>query len=97
MKCTVRYSKQARQDLQSIKQWSVKAFGAAQAIAYLADIRQKMELLREFAGMARRADHIRQGLYSIPSGSHVIFLRFADGEIRVIRILHASMDAECWV
>ena len=97
MNLKVKYSALARQDVAAIKAWTFRTFGAAQAKHYVRQLQQTMELIAENPGLARKADSIAAELFRTESGSHVFYFRFAEGSIKVMRVLHGRQDAGNWL
>ncbi len=97
MKLRVKYSALARKDVLSIKTWTFRTFGSAQSKHYVRQIQQSMDLIVENPGLARPADHIALGLFRVETGSHVIYFRFADKSINIMRVLHGRQDAGNWL
>lgn len=97
MKLKVKYSALARKDVQSIKTWTFRNFGPAKAKHYVRQIQQSMDLVVENPGLARSADHLEPGLQRIESGSHVIYFRFTETSINIMRVLHGRQDADNWL
>lgn len=89
----VEYSAEARRDLLAIRRWSVKNFGAKQTNAYLAHLHETLQLVSEFRGLALDASEIAPGLARVILRSHVAFVsKDAETSLKVVRILHASLD-----
>jgi len=71
--------------------------GKAQRNAYLKQFDDSFWLLAENPDIGKTCDEIRAGYRKFPQGSHVIFYQqTGNQQIRVIRILHKSMDVS-WV
>jgi toxin ParE1/3/4 len=97
VKLKVKYSALARKDVLSIKTWTYRTFGSAQAKQYIGQIQQSLDLIAENPGLARPADHVALGLFRVESGSHVIYFRFAEASINIVRVLHGRQDASNWL
>jgi toxin ParE1/3/4 len=87
-------SKRAEQDLTVIWNFSVDRWGETQADDYLKTLHAAIQLLVENPQMGKSRDAIRTGYRSFHQGRHLIFYRPYDDGIRVIRILHQSMEVE---
>ena len=64
------------------------------ADAYLRDLDQAMQLVREFPDMGSDCSDVRKGYRRIRSGSHLIYCISRGTEIYVMRILHERQDAK---
>ena len=85
-------SEAADEDLEEIFDYTEKHFGFAQAEKYLLEIEERLQQLCISPELGKRRDEIREGLYSFPKDSHIIFYRIADDHLRIVRILHGSKD-----
>jgi toxin ParE1/3/4 len=91
---TAGFSTRAKADLLSIGAYTLKTWGAAQAVRYLDSLERCVRLLAANPALGRRCNWIRPGLHRFEKGRHVLFYRqIADG-ILVSRILHQSMLPE---
>lgn len=88
----IRFSREARRDLEQIWRYSFETWGEERADLYVTEIDGVLRMISENTGIARSAAHIRLGLWRYPVGSHIIYFRVAEASIRVVRILHARMD-----
>lgn len=88
----LRYSSAAEADLESITEYTLRTWGAAQADLYLTALETCCESLATNPMLGRACDELRPGLRRMEEGRHVIFYRLHGGGIRVIRILHQSMS-----
>ena len=85
-------SQKAQEDIESIYDFGLQKFGKNQALAYLMEMRSYFELLLRNTEIGKQRDEIKQGLYSFPYVSHIIFYRLFKNHIRIVRILHGSRD-----
>ena len=85
-------SQKAQEDIESIYDFGLQKFGKDQAIGYLMEMRSYFELLLRNTEIGKQRDEIKQGLYSFPYVSHIIFYRLFKNHIRIVRILHGSRD-----
>jgi toxin ParE1/3/4 len=83
----------ARRDLRSIALFTGETWGSAQRDAYLKAIDQGLSLLSSQPLVGRSRDEIRSGLRSFRVQHHTIYYRLDTGNVVVLRILHARMDA----
>lgn len=84
---------QARADTQRIWRYTAEEFGEHAADAYVRELNQAMQLVREFPDMGSDRSDVRRGYRRIRSGSHLIFYIASETEIYVMRILHERQDA----
>jgi toxin ParE1/3/4 len=85
-------SRQAAADLDEIWDYTAKTWGREQANRYVEGLRQSM---RNVAGDPSRGRSIavgRKSFYRYRSGSHLMFYRQVGQGVRIVRILHESMD-----
>jgi len=85
-------SQKAQEDIESIYDFGLQKFGKDQAIDYLMEMRSYFELLLRNTEIGKQRNEIKQGLYSFPYVSHIIFYRLFKNHIRIVRILHGSRD-----
>ncbi len=84
---------QAQDDLDSIGEYTLERWGTEQVISYLSRIDATFENLCQSEANDRDASEIRPGLFSVRSGSHIVFFnRRENGDAIVLRILHQRMD-----
>jgi len=90
----IRYelSLEADQDLSDIFDYTQTEFGQDQAIIYLRDLDDCFTTLLNHPESGRKRPEIREGLYSLASGSHVVFYRILADRLRIVRVLHGSRD-----
>jgi toxin ParE1/3/4 len=89
-----RFSPRAEADLLSIATYTLQAWGAKQAAAYLNNLEACCGMLADNPALGRNCDEVRAGLRRMGCGRHVVFYREATGGIRVSRILHQRMLPE---
>lgn len=82
----------ADQDLSAIFDYTETEFGLNQAARYLGDLDQCFARLVENPGIGKARTEIRPELYSIVTGSQIVFYRVLSDRIRIVRILHGSCD-----
>ena len=88
----LRVSDPARADVARIGDYTGREWGAAQRRKYLGHIRNAFRALWDTPGMGAARDDIDAGLRAHPVQRHVIFYRETEGEVLIVRVLHASMD-----
>lgn len=86
-------SKKAKDDLREIWVYTEDRWGVQQADAYYRDIFKAIELLTSGERKGRNAD-VRDGYLKYPVGRHFLYFAKVDGRIRIVRVLHQSMDVE---
>ena len=79
---------------QGILTYSVHAHGEAAAEAYLADLDQALDRLREFPELGAVRAELKPPLRCLPCREHRIFYRFDGQSVSIVRVLHKAMDAE---
>jgi len=88
----------AKTDLREIALFTQRRWGKEQRNAYLKQFDDSFWLLAENPDIGKTCDEIRAGYRKFPQGSHVIFYQqTGNQQIRVIRILHKSMDVSLQV
>lgn len=88
----------AKTDLREIALFTQRRWGKEQRNAYLKQFDDSFWLLAENPDIGKTCDDIRAGYRKFPQGSHVIFYQqTGNQQIRVIRILHKSMDVSLQV
>lgn len=97
MTARVRYGAAARRDLAGIHEWTVEAFGEAQADAYVRQIDEVLRRVTTTPALARDASRLRPDLFKSVAGSHVAYFRYQGVDLLVVRILHGRMDPERWL
>ncbi len=87
-------SPQTDEDLQEIYDYSEDNWGEKQAAKYLRDFYAMFELLANNPNIGRRRRELGSEIFSIPHVSHIVYFMPWNGEIAIVRVLHASRDAE---
>ncbi|WP_026755266.1 type II toxin-antitoxin system RelE/ParE family toxin [Sediminibacter sp. Hel_I_10] len=85
-------SKKTQEDIEAIYEFGVYKFGQDQALNYLIELRNHFELLLKNPEIGKQRDEIKDGLYSFPYASHIIFYRIVKKHLRIVRVLHGSRD-----
>ena len=89
-----RFRPRARDDIESIWEYTRNTWGHEQARRYLLQLHEVCEELAANPGIGRVRNEVLEGLRSFPTGKHVVFyLVEADG-IDVVRVLHERMDPD---
>ena len=87
-------SSKAAADLDRIHEYTILNFGLKQARAYLSGLRERFETLAENPMHGRSASELSPGLRRLEYQSHVVFYVPKDKGIRIVRVLHQSMDVK---
>lgn len=88
----VLFTEQADADLIGIYTYTYQTCGDDQATKYTNQLKKTIQQLASNPGVGKRCDLIRPGYYSYLAGSHVLFYRFTEERLEVIRLLHKNMD-----
>jgi toxin ParE1/3/4 len=86
-----RFSRRVEVDLLSIGDYTLRAWGKAQAARYLGELEACWQTLSDNPALGRLCDEVRPGLRRLKHGQHVVFYRQERGGILVSRILHQRM------
>jgi toxin ParE1/3/4 len=83
----------AKADLKEIARFTQRRWGKEQRNLYLKQFDLVFQSLADNPESGKASDYIRTGYRKCPQGSHIIYYQqTAPHQIRVIRILHQSMD-----
>ena len=85
-------SQEAENDIEEIFEFGETKFGNAQAISYLIQMEEHFMLLAKNPGIGKKRNEIKEGLFSLPYVSHVIFYRILENQIRIVRVLYGGRD-----
>jgi toxin ParE1/3/4 len=85
-------SQEADNDLEEVFEYMYAEFGLNQAIKYLGEIDDVFIEIVNTPQIGRTRDEIKQGLYSLPIGKHIVFYRILIDHIRIVRVLHGFRD-----
>ena len=85
-------SEEAEKDVEEIYDFGLYKFGSAQAINYLIGLQKHFESLANNPNIGRERNEIKEGLYSLPYISHIIFYRTLTDRVRIVRILYGGRD-----
>jgi toxin ParE1/3/4 len=88
------FAVRARYDLVEIRERSSEAWGDSHAESYLASIEQRVAQLCERPEAWPIWNSARPDLRRCSIGSHIIFYRFDDRVLRVVRVLDQRMNLE---
>ncbi len=87
-------SPRARRNIDSIRRYTVKRWGAEQARRYDAQLRDQMRLLTNMPTLGKHRPEVAEGVYCFPHISHVIYYKITNEGIGVAAILHKRMVPE---
>ena len=87
-------SSKAAADLDGIYEYTILNFGLMQARAYLSGLHERFETLAENPMHGRSASELSPGLSRLEYQSHVVFYVPKNKGIRIVRVVHQSMDAK---
>ena len=85
-------AQEAENDIEEIFDFGESKFGKAQAITYLIQMEEYFVLLAENPGIGKKRNEIKEGLFSLPYVSHIIFYRILENHIRIVRVLYGGRD-----
>ena len=78
--------------MRGIARYTRKRWGAKQAAAYGANLRDQVKSLREFPLRFPEFDGKYVGLRQMGCGHHLVFYLVSDDAIDIVRVLHEAMD-----
>ena len=87
-----RFTLEARNDLQSIVDYTQAHWGKEQAHKYVDGLEELAAHLAETPSLGVKRDTLISNLISFPYVSHVLYYVPQDYGITIIRVLHKSMD-----
>jgi toxin ParE1/3/4 len=87
-----RITPRAAEDLNAIGRYTGKTWGKTLRDRYLRAMDRCFAKLAENPQMGRPRPDIKDGFYSYPQGSHVIFYQIHDEGIDILGVLHQRMD-----
>ncbi|MDT0646038.1 type II toxin-antitoxin system RelE/ParE family toxin [Zunongwangia sp. F260] len=85
-------SQKSHEDIDDIYDFGADKFGEDQALEYLIGLRTHFEFLLKNPHIGKKRDEIKEGLFSFPYVSHIVFYRVFNNHIRIVRVLHGSRD-----
>lgn len=83
----------AREDIRSINDYSRSTWGPVRARDYMGALHDKIKAVARGDLTGVKAEDVGPGLRRQVVGAHVIWFRVVGERLRVIRVLHQSMDA----
>lgn len=88
-----RFTPEAREDLQSIIDYTLGSWGQGQAHKYIDGLEALAGKLAKKPHIGVNCDALIPGLISFPYASHVLYYVPQRRGITIIRVLHNAMDA----
>lgn len=88
----LRLTEAALADLRTIRAYTLETWGSDQEQCYLDRIWSCMEDLRRNPERCRLRPDLFPGCRIAAEGKHVILYRAHDGQLEIVRVLHAAMD-----
>ncbi|WP_209405269.1 type II toxin-antitoxin system RelE/ParE family toxin [Pseudozobellia sp. WGM2] len=85
-------SKEADNDIENIFEYGEYRFGASQAIEYLIGLNDLFKAIAKNPDIGKDRREIKEGLFSFPYMSHMVFYRKMEGYIRIVRVLYGGRD-----
>ena len=89
-----RLTRKAGEDLKSIARYTQKTWGVAQRNKYLTQLDKRFSVLADAPTVGRSCEALRPGYCKYHEGRHLIFYVLIPEWIKIVRILHDSIDAE---
>ncbi len=82
----------ADQDLVDIFQYTQNHWGKKQAIQYLNELEQSFLVLAQDSNLGQARPEIHKAYKAFYIHKHIVFYRFHQKQLEIIRILHQRMD-----
>lgn len=94
MRRKLRFHSSAQRDFTNLASRSEREWGKVRTRRYLDEIERKIQSILENPMLGHDAGLPRAGLRRISAGRDVIFYRFDDQQVEIVRIIHDRMDFE---
>lgn len=88
----VTFARLARLDLNELTRYSVEVWGEKRAIEYTDSLLETIHLLVEHPYLGPQHEVLLAGRRRIRAKSHHVYYRIMADEIRILRILHETVD-----
>ncbi len=88
----IRFSDLAKQDLRDIWRGLAEYSELSLADRTLEKIKSKLRLLSQFPNSGRVRDELLPNLRSYPAEDYLIFYRFQEGTVEIVRVLYGRRD-----
>lgn len=85
-------SQEADNDIEDIFKYGEYRFGTSRAIEYLIGLNEHFKAIAKNPNIGKDRKEIKDGLFSFPYISHIIFYRKMKGYIRIVRVLYGGRD-----
>lgn len=85
-------SQEADNDIEDIFEYGEHQFGTSQAIEYLIGLNNHFNAIATNPYIGKERKEIKDGLFSFPYISHIIFYRKMSGYVRIVRVLYGGRD-----
>jgi toxin ParE1/3/4 len=86
----IEYTKQAQDDLNNIKVYTLLNWGNLQSVNYILELHQTVTIIAENPRIGILRDDVLAGVHSFPYMSHVIYYFFDDEKLEIFAVLHKS-------
>ena len=90
---TVKFTRNARQDLISIIDYSVLTWGEAQAAKFIDGLEKLVLTLAQSPLLGRDCSDLGKGLLAFPYEKHQIYYLVQAHGISIVRVLHSNMES----
>ncbi len=84
----------ANADLSEIYKYTAIKFGSQQARTYFLELHECFQLIANKPMLGRSVNEMRPDLRRIEQRSHIVFYVQKEYGVRILRVLHQSMDAQ---
>ncbi len=89
-----RFSAHAQRDLINIINYTIENWGKTQANIYIDGLEELAENLAKSPTLGTRRNDLKDGLFSFPYQSHILFYTSTKSGITIIRVLHQHQSWE---
>jgi toxin ParE1/3/4 len=89
---SINYARRAKTDLEDITDYTACTWGAQQAKNYIREIRTQIAGIANGDVIAQSLQVARAGMFKCRINRHLIIFEQTNDQVRVIRILHETMD-----
>ena len=83
---------EARKHLKDIARYTQKIWGIKQRKHYISQLKQAMELIAESPQIGPLREELHPDLRSFLKGKHTIYYSVTQDQVKIVAILHQSMD-----
>ena len=91
------FTDKAEHDLEKIIDFTVKHWGALQAIQYIDGLEEIAQTLADNPDIGSKRNDLFAGLLSFPYHRHILYYMKDIYGVSIIRVLHASMDSKKYI